>query len=96
MCVFTYLDKSKIILIFQYFYFQAIADDESSSSSSSSIPLTTTSKSIVEVCSSPPPTITLEQAKLDPVINIDSDSDMETDLVEPYSCVVCKYVIYIN
>lgn len=66
-------------------------DDESSSSSSSSSPITT-AKNIVEVCSSPPPTITLEQAKSDPVINIDSDSDMETSNVESYSCCACKYV----
>lgn len=42
--------------------------------------------------SSPPPTITLEQAKSDPVINIDSDSESETEKVEPYSCCTCKYV----
>ncbi|XP_050532492.1 integrator complex subunit 12 isoform X1 [Daktulosphaira vitifoliae] len=69
--------------------FDVGAEDESSSSSSSSSPAPSTSKNIVEVCSSPPPTITLEQAKADPVINIDSDSDMETDL-EAYSCFVCK------
>ncbi|XP_050429120.1 integrator complex subunit 12 [Adelges cooleyi] len=66
-----------------------VAEDESSSSSSSSSPALSTNKTIVEVCSSPPPTITLEQAKSDPVINIDSDSDMDTDL-EAYSCCACK------
>jgi len=76
-----------------------IADDDSSNSSCSStitLIVPTPTKSIVEVCSSPPPTITLEQAKSDPVINIDSDSDMEiaeTDLVPSnsfYSCHACK------
>lgn len=69
-----------------------IIDDESSSSSSSSGPIMTTSKNIVDLCSSPPPTITLEQAKSDPVINLDSDSDMETDNLESYICCACKYV----
>lgn len=73
-----------------------IIDDDSSSSSSSSSPVITMSKSIVDLCSPPPPTITMEQAKLDPVINIDSDSDMETDDIENLesysSCCACKYV----
>lgn len=73
-----------------------VIDDESSSSSSSSSQVITMSKSIVDLCSSPPPTITLEQAKLDPVINIDSDSEMETDDIETLesysSCCACKYV----
>ncbi|KAF0773759.1 integrator complex subunit 12 [Aphis craccivora] len=73
-------------------------DEESSSSSSSSSPIATTSKSIIEVNSSPPPTITLEQAKSDPVINIDSDSESETEKVEPYSCCTCNesYVLMGN
>ncbi|XP_025204061.1 integrator complex subunit 12-like [Melanaphis sacchari] len=77
---------------------QVDLDDESSSSSSSSSPIATTSKSIIEVSSSPPPTITLEQAKSDPVINIDSDSESETEKVEPYSCCTCKesYVVMGN
>ncbi|XP_022167030.1 integrator complex subunit 12 [Myzus persicae] len=77
---------------------QVDLDDESSSSSSSSSPIAGTSKSIIEVRSSPPPTITLEQAKSDPVINIDSDSESETEKVEPYSCCTCKesYVLMGN
>lgn len=76
---------------------QVDLDDDSSSDSSSS-PIATTSKSIIEVRSSPPPTITLEQAKSDPVINIDSDSESETEKVEPYSCCTCKesYVLMGN
>ncbi|VVC31804.1 Hypothetical protein CINCED_3A009812 [Cinara cedri] len=67
---------------------ELIIDDDSSSSSSSSGP--TSSKNIIDLCSSPPPTITLEQSKSDPVINLDSDSDMETDTIESYSCCACK------
>lgn len=73
-----------------------IIDDESSSSSSSSGITMSSSKNIIDLCSSPPPTITLEQAKSDPVINLDSDSDMETDNIESYPCCACKYAKDIN
>lgn len=62
--------------------------DESSCSSSAKEPISIASSSAAEACSSLPPLITMEQAKSDPVIAIQSDFGDE-----PYGseeCYICK------